>query len=149
MNATLCPRHPARLAIFIAGVSALVWLSSCTSQWQGRVGAVLGKDNRDGRVYVREVPADESAARAGLRLDDEVLAIDGTAVRELDAAGVSRALRGPGGTTVTLLVQRGGNVLEIRVERGPIHIQAPAPSSSPSPASPHSPTPTAAGAVAP
>src|SRR5690242_9449913 len=49
----------------------IVCALGCASSWKGSVGAVLGKDNRTGRVFVREVPSGMGAARAGLEEGDE------------------------------------------------------------------------------
>jgi len=62
--------------------------------WQGRLG-----------VQVKEgTPAYE----AGLRNEDEILAIDGVAVASLNAGEAVRSLRGPVGSVVTLDVRRDG-----------------------------------------
>src|SRR5262245_21151180 len=50
----------------------LVFLAGCGSSWKGSVGAILGKDNRSGRVFVRQAPPGMGAARAGVAEGDEV-----------------------------------------------------------------------------
>jgi carboxyl-terminal processing protease len=81
---------------------------------------VFAKDNRAGRVFVREVPPDMGAARAGLQEGDEVTAIDGRSVRSMSPDEVHRALAGKVGSSVTLTVVRDGVPREIRIERGPL-----------------------------
>src|SRR5262249_31442011 len=92
-----------RMAWFAALV-LLAAATACGGSWQGSIGAVLGKDNQDGRVYVRELPSDMAAARAGLAVGDEIVAIDGTSVREMNASDIHKALQGDVGTKVRLTV---------------------------------------------
>jgi carboxyl-terminal processing protease len=52
------------------------------------------------------MPAGEGAERAGLLVDDEILAIDGKDVREMSQEDVRRAVRGDVGSTMTLSILR-------------------------------------------
>ena len=99
--------------------AALAVTVGCAGDWKGSVGAVFAKDNRNGRVYVREAPSDMSAARAGLLVDDEIVAIDGKPAREMTPAQIHGALFGKVGTKVTLQIVREGVTRVIVVERGP------------------------------
>lgn len=102
-------------------MSAIAWLlGACGGSWQGSIGAVLGKNNEDGRVYVREVPAGMSAARAGLEPDDEILTIDGASAKDMSAPDIHKALQGEVGTKVKLTVRRRTLTREVTVERGPL-----------------------------
>jgi predicted metalloprotease with PDZ domain len=87
--------------------------------WNGSVGAILGKDNRTGRVYVRQVPPGLGAARAGIEEGDELTAIDGKPVGEMSADAVRDALRGKVGTYVWVTVQHRGEMRTVHVERSP------------------------------
>jgi carboxyl-terminal processing protease len=98
----------------------LVFLSACAPRWTGSVGAVFGKDNHDGRVYVREAPSNMGAAKAGVQAGDEVLRIDGQDASKLTPEEIHRALTGPVGSKVELSVRRDGRALEFDVERGPL-----------------------------
>jgi carboxyl-terminal processing protease len=84
------------------------------------VGAVLGKNNHDGRLYVREAPADMGAAKAGVQPGDEVTAIDGHPVSALSPDEVHKALAGSVGSKVKLTVARNGQTLSFEIERGPL-----------------------------
>jgi carboxyl-terminal processing protease len=99
---------------------ALSLVMGCGSSWKGSVGAVLGKDNADGRLYVREVPADMAASKAGVKEGDELVAIDGAPVRAMLPDEVHKALAGRVGTRVKLSIHRGGETLDLEVERGPL-----------------------------
>ncbi len=102
------------------GLVLVVVIGCASTDWTGSVGAVFGRDNHDGRVFVREAPSDMSAARAGLKLDDELVAIDGRPVRGMSSDEVHAALAGKVGTKVVLRVMRNGATLEVTVERGPL-----------------------------
>jgi C-terminal processing protease CtpA/Prc len=98
----------------------LVGCAACGGTWNGSIGAVLAKDNRDGRVYVREAPADMGAARAGVLVNDEITAIDGKPARDLSPEQIHKALYGEVGTKVSLSISRSGVARTIEVERGPL-----------------------------
>jgi carboxyl-terminal processing protease len=110
---------------------AAVWAAcsavACGGGLMGSVGAVLGKDNQDGRVYVRELPPDMPAARAGLKLDDEIVAIDGKPVRPMTPEEVHEALSGPLGSSVMLSAVREGASFVVTVKRGPLRAPGPPP----------------------
>jgi carboxyl-terminal processing protease len=78
---------------------------------------VFGQDNHDGRVFARDVPVGLPAARAGLRVGDEVVAIDGRAVQTMTPDQVDEAFRGPAGTVVVLRVHRHGDEMDIPIKR--------------------------------
>ena len=61
-----------------------------------------------------------TAAYAGLREGDEIVAIDGAPARDLSPQQVHAKLTGRVGTKVTLLVVRDGITRTIVVERGPL-----------------------------
>jgi C-terminal processing protease CtpA/Prc len=60
------------------------------------------------------------AARAGIAVGDEVVAIEGRAVKAMTPEEVHEALSGKVGTKVTMTILRGGTTIELHVERGPL-----------------------------
>jgi C-terminal processing protease CtpA/Prc len=111
------------LAIVLVTVAVGWGTGGCGSSWQGSVGAILAKDNRDGRLFVREVPPEMGAARAGVRVGDEVVAIDGATVRKMSADDIHSALAGKVGSKVKLTLARDGATIEVSIERGPLRVQ--------------------------
>ena len=110
----------ALLALLLSLAALLSSSAGCASKWNGSVGAVLAKNNHDGRLYVREAPEDMTAAKAGVRPGDEVTAIDGKPVHDLTPDEVHKALAGPVGSKVKITVLRDGQTLSFDVERGPL-----------------------------
>ena len=104
------------LNVLVLAFSLLAY--ACSWPAPGTIGAKLGQ-RQDGRLFVRETPAGEGAAQAGLELDDEILAIDGRPVREMSEEDVRRAVRGDVGTTMTLRVERTGVKRDVKVKRSP------------------------------
>jgi carboxyl-terminal processing protease len=98
-------------------VSAL--LCGCGSSAPGTIGAALGQ-RTDHRLFVRSLPPNEGAARAGLAEGDEILLIDGKDVRGMSQDDVRRAVRGDVGSSMVLTVLRGTDKLEIKVVRTPL-----------------------------
>ena len=131
-------RRLANFAVFF-GFLGVFFLLACGSSWKGSVGAVLGKDNRTGRVFVREAPAGMGAARAGIEVDDEIVAIDGTPVTEMTPSQVHEKLAGDVGSKVTLRIKHANSApRDVVVERGPLASSArPEPSAAPKPANEH------------
>ncbi|MDB4944004.1 MAG: hypothetical protein JWP97_3538 [Labilithrix sp.] len=69
---------------------------------------------------MRSIPPGQGADRAGLELDDEILAIDGKPVAQMSQDDVRRAVRGDVGSVMTVRVDRGGLRREVRVQRTPL-----------------------------
>ena len=114
-------RLPEKIRVFATALlaSGALAVLGCAADWAGSVGAVFGKDNHDGRIFVREAPKDMAAARAGLRVDDELLSVNGKLVTGMSSEDVHAALSGKVGTKVVLRVLREGQPLDVVVERGP------------------------------
>ena len=100
----------------MAGVSTT---AGCAS-WDGSVGAVFARDNPSGRVFVRDAPPDMGAARAGVQVGDELLAVDGLGVKAMSADDIHKKMVGKVGSNVKLQVRRDGQVLDFVVQRGPL-----------------------------
>jgi C-terminal processing protease CtpA/Prc len=92
---------------------------ACSTTWTGGIGAILGKNNDTGRLFVRDTPAGMGAANGGVLPGDEVIAIDGAAVKGLTREELHKALSGKVGTKVKLTLLRAGVTVECTVERGP------------------------------
>lgn len=66
--------------------------------------------------------SDTPAARAGLKPGDVILSVDGKDMHGINADEASNLIRGPQGTNVRLVVQRGQDKLEFSVQREPISL---------------------------
>lgn len=77
-------------------------------------------EKRSGKVVVRDAPTDMAAARAGILVGDEVVAIDGVSTKGMDPSEIHAKLEGEVGSKVHLLVRRNDEVKDIVVERGPL-----------------------------
>ncbi len=71
------------------------------------IGAVLGRARGGGIAVVRIVPGG-GAAEVGLKKGDRILAVNGLSVEGRNFNDVVEEVRGPEGSVVTLLVQKGG-----------------------------------------
>ena len=102
--------------------------TGCATDWRGSVGAVLGKDNRTGRVFVRDVPPGMAAERAGIAVDDEITAIDDVPVQKMSPQEVHEKLAGSVGSKVKLtVVHPHAAPRNVVVERGPLRKEELAP----------------------
>jgi membrane-associated protease RseP (regulator of RpoE activity) len=109
--------------VFLATGACLVAVIAASAAgcggWNGSVGAILGKDNHTGRVFVREVPPGLGAAQAGLEEGDEVTAIEGKPTKAMTADELRTALRGKVGSPVNVTIVRRGETSTVKVERSP------------------------------
>lgn len=96
-------------------LAALCLLLSCGPN-RGTIGAVVGRSPQ-GRLFLRYVPADLAAGRAGLQAGDEILLIDGQDVRTLSVEQVHAALAGEVGEPVQLTLVRGTEVVRVTLAR--------------------------------
>jgi C-terminal processing protease CtpA/Prc len=83
----------------------------------GTIGAVLGRDNKNGAIYVRDVPHGLAADKAGLVLDDQILMIDGVYAADLSPTELRQKLRGDVGSTVELTIVHDRVVRRVKVVR--------------------------------
>ena len=83
---------------------------------RGTIGAVLSQD-AENRLIVRDVPDGLAAARAGVRVGDEVLLIDGRDVRSMSTRDVHAVLSGEVGESVKLTLIRDGQIVRVRLNR--------------------------------
>lgn len=93
--------------------------TACASAAPGTIGAALGQ-RTDHHVFVRSVPPGQGADRAGLVVDDEVVAIQGRDVAEMTPDDIRRACRGDVGSTVTVTILRDGTRRDVKVTRTPL-----------------------------
>ena len=104
-----------RFTLVAVGATASLGIA-CGPPPHGTIGAILGQQT-DGRVFIRDAPADLAAAKAGLRPGDELLFIDGVQASSLSPEELSQLLGGPVGEPVQLTVLRSGEVLRMTVTR--------------------------------
>ncbi len=71
----------------------------------------------DKRVMIRAVQADAPAGRAGIKADDQIMAIDGENMVDRSLADVVHKLRGSVGAPVTLTLLRAGKELTFDLKR--------------------------------
>ena len=90
------------------------------ANWEGSVDAVFRYRSQDSTTAVVEIRPGSNSEKAGLKVGDLVLAVDGNNVVGTVFEGVRAALRGPVGSVARLSVKRASEVLEIAVERRPV-----------------------------
>ncbi|HEY6555756.1 MAG TPA: PDZ domain-containing protein [Polyangiaceae bacterium] len=111
-------------------LSVVFVLATACMPNQGTIGALLGQQ-QDGRLFVREVPPQLAAERAGLRAGDEILLVDGRDVRDMTAKQIHGLLSGEVGQPVKLTVLRGEEVMRLTLKRTPARKSAPFAAKSP------------------
>lgn len=86
------------------------------------IGAQVGV--REEKLTIISPIPDSPAAQAGLRSDDVVLEIDGESTAEMSLVEAVLKIRGPKGTTVTLLIQHRDEAesMEIKIGRATIEL---------------------------
>jgi C-terminal processing protease CtpA/Prc len=111
-------RLPFPVVNHLLAAGAVIAVVSCgPPTWAGGIHAHLAWSHEAVRVV--EVPTNSPAQRAGLRVDDRVLKVDGTPVAGLSGDAVHKLLSGEVGSTVTLEVLRGAERLTLPIVREP------------------------------
>jgi carboxyl-terminal processing protease len=87
-------------------------------------GVGMSVDRRDGWVVVLAPRPGSPAERAGLRAGDRLLEIDGQPMKSWTVEEARNALRGPLGSTVKVVVDRGGAKIPFSLERSDIHVRS-------------------------
>lgn len=110
-------RHCRTVAALVLGCALL---AGCGGGGRGQpTGGIHAKlaYSEGGGLRVVEVPAGGGADLAGIRPNDIIIGINGTAVRELDYQTIVEQLRGPVGSSIQLDVFREGEVNTVVVMR--------------------------------
>ncbi|UCH30318.1 MAG: PDZ domain-containing protein [Myxococcales bacterium] len=102
--------------VLLSGALAMGCGGGGGGQPTGGIHAKLGY-SEGGGLRVVQVPPGGAADLAGLRVNDVIIAINGTSVRELDYESIVERLRGPAGSSVQLDVFRDGEVNTVVVMR--------------------------------
>jgi len=150
-GAAAAPREPGETIALGAGAAP-------ATAPKGRAGAtapasarreaprgVLGVSvvEKDGGVFVEELPAPSAAAAAGVRVGDRIRRLEGNAVTGLDEL-TSMLSRSRAGERIALSIERGGRTVELRVtlfappgeSAPPAGTGSPAPAGAPKPPAP-------------
>ncbi len=86
----------------------------------GGIGALIHQQGES--IYIAEPYESLPADKAGIRIGDRIVAIDGTSTRGKSSTDVSNAMRGQAGTTVVLRLERDGKEFDVRITRGEIRL---------------------------
>ena len=86
----------------------------------GGLGALIHQDGSS--VYIAEPYKGLPADKAGLKIGDRIVAVDGTSTEGKNNADVSSAMRGQAGTDVTITVERDGKMLDYTITRAEIRL---------------------------
>jgi carboxyl-terminal processing protease len=87
-------------------------------------GVGMSVDTRDGWITVLAPRPGSPAERAGIRAADRLTEIDGQAMKSWTVEEARNALRGPLGSTVKLVIERGGARIPLTLERSDIHVRS-------------------------
>lgn len=88
----------------------------------GGIGVVMGV--RDGKIVAISVMEDNPGAKAGLKADDQILAVDGESVTDMELDKVVMKVRGEAGTDVVLTIHREGEEdRDYKITRGTIKVK--------------------------
>jgi carboxyl-terminal processing protease len=87
-------------------------------------GVGMSVDVRDGWITVLAPRPGSPSERAGIRAADRLLEIDGQTTKSWTVEEARNALRGPLGSTVKLVIERGGVKIPLTLERSDIHVRS-------------------------
>ncbi|NJK39642.1 MAG: S41 family peptidase [Oscillatoriales cyanobacterium RM2_1_1] len=86
------------------------------------VGIQLTQDEESKKLIVISPIEDSPAFDAGVQAQDIILKIDGQSTKDMDINQAVNLIRGPVGTTVMLIIQRGDKELEFPITRAKIEV---------------------------
>ncbi len=87
-------------------------------------GVGMNVDIRDGWVTVLAPRPGSPAERAGIRAADRLVEVDGQPTRSWTVEEARNALRGPLGSSVKLVIERGGAKIPLTLERSDIRVRS-------------------------
>ncbi len=84
------------------------------------IGATLEFDKATGNAKVRDVISGSAALKAGIKVNDQILSVNGKRYKEL--AEMVADIRGKTGETVKLRILREDQIVEMKIARAPVNI---------------------------
>lgn len=98
-----------------------VWLDNfsgkSSSEDPGEVGLYAANDPATKRAIVAFVAPDGPAARAGIKVRDAILSIDGVDELNIGHRALQKLLEGPVGSSVKMVLSRNGNLMRLDLKR--------------------------------
>jgi carboxyl-terminal processing protease len=79
-------------------------------------------DSGVGWIFIEDVFPGSPAKGAGLQRFDKILQVDGKSLQNMNVLDASQVIRGPEGSTASLVIQRGGQTMPVSVVREPIRV---------------------------
>ena len=86
----------------------------------GGIGALIHQEGEN--IYIAEPYKDLPADKAGIKIGDRIVAVNGVSTEGKSNADVSSAMRGQAGTELTLRLERDGKQFDITLTRGEIRL---------------------------
>jgi carboxyl-terminal processing protease len=86
----------------------------------GGIGSLIHQEGTN--IYVAEPYEGLPADKAGLKIGDRILAVNGESTKGKNNAEVSAAMRGQAGTKVTLRLEREGKTFDVTITRAEIRL---------------------------
>lgn len=106
--------------VFMPPAQAKVFADNIAGNFSG-IGVEIGID-KDGILTVIAPLKDTPADKAGVKSGDRIVSIDGKATDGMSTDEAVQVIRGPKGTTVTLVVSRAGELITIPIVRDTIQV---------------------------
>ena len=91
-----------------------------TTGQYGGIGALIG--NLDNEIYITDPYEGNPAQKAGVQAGDKILRIDKKPISGKSVEEASNALKGPKGTSVSLELERNGQIMTLDIVRDEIKI---------------------------
>lgn len=86
----------------------------------GGIGSLIHQEN--GKSYIAEPYKGLPADKAGVKIGDRILAVNGESTEGKNSTAVSAAMRGQAGTNVTLRLERNGKEFDVVITRAEIRL---------------------------
>lgn len=87
------------------------------------VGITIQRQDEPAGLLVVQVQKNGSAWEAGMRPEDLIIAIEGQSTQDMSSDDAKNLVRGEAGTSVTMQIQRGEEILDLTMERRQIQTQ--------------------------
>lgn len=107
-------------SIYLDGDNYASFANQTSASYAG-VGIYLGKNDQG--PFVVEVVDDSPAKEAGIQRGDVIIAIDGKPANEMDIEQIAQDIRGPVGSTVTLVLSHKGTEYTKELVRSQIQLK--------------------------